>query len=95
METIHKIGIVATLAGAAALAIFFTKDYGQKKEKTMRVCVKKYCYDRKGSRKTRRGKKAKKAYCLPGTTHRYKGKCGCKTRGGGFTFLPASRCRRK
>ena len=62
----------------------------------MRVCVKRYCYDRKGTRKkSRRGKKTKKAYCLPSTIHRYKGKCGCKTRGGGFTFLPASRCRRK
>jgi hypothetical protein len=73
----------------------------------MRICVKGhhrkgYCYTRPGKRKsppkrkqrTGRRRTAKKAYCVPGTLRRYKGRCGCKTRGGGFKFVSAGRCKR-
>ena len=53
----------------------------------------KVCVEYAGG-KPRRSKKAKKAYCVPGTVDMYKGKCACRTRGGGFRFLPKGRCSR-
>jgi hypothetical protein len=45
--------------------------------------------------KRRKRRIAKGAVCKPSSVRRYRGKCGCKTRGGGFKFVKASRCRRK
>ena len=42
----------------------------------------------------KRGKLSKKQVCKPGTTRKVKGKCGCTTRGGGFRYVKASRCKR-
>jgi len=62
------------------------------------------CRDAKGKfksqgRKTTTKKKGKRrmkkgAVCAPKTLRKYKGKCGCKTRGGGFKFVKSSRCKR-
>ena len=61
----------------------------------MKICVKSYCYNRPGTRKTKKGKTPKKAYCKPGTIKMHGRNCMCKTRGGGYKTIAKARCKRR